>query len=135
MNYFARIQYLGTAYAGWQRQPNANSVQAEIEKCLTTIYQEKIEIMGCGRTDAGVHAKEFYFHFQTDFEKPQQQISRLNGFLPKDIVINEIWSVNDTAHARFDAHHRAYQYHISFCLLYTSPSPRDATLSRMPSSA
>ena len=112
--FFARIQYLGKNYAGWQRQPNANSVQEEIEKCLSTIFREEIAIMGCGRTDAGVHAKKFYFHFETSFSDPDGHCDRLNGFLPRDIVIEKIAQVPDEAHARFDANHRAYEYHISF---------------------
>ena len=112
--FFARIQYLGKNYAGWQRQPNANSVQEEIEKCLSTIFREEIAIMGCGRTDAGVHAKKFYFHFETNFPDPDGHRARLNGFLPRDIVIEEIIPVPEEAHARFDAHHRAYEYHINF---------------------
>ncbi len=114
MRFFARIQYLGKNYAGWQRQPNANSVQEEIEKCLSTIFREEIAIMGCGRTDAGVHAKKFYFHFETSFSDPDGHRARLNGFLPRDIVIEEIIPVPEEAHARFDAHHRAYEYHINF---------------------
>ncbi len=114
MRFFARIQYLGKSYAGWQRQPNANSVQAEIEKCLSTIFREEIAIMGCGRTDAGVHAKKFYFHFETTQTDPTAHIARLNGFLPRDIVIEGIYQVPDEAHARFDANHRAYEYYINF---------------------
>jgi len=114
LKFFARIQYNGKQYAGWQRQPNANSVQEEMEKCLSTIFREEIAIMGCGRTDAGVHAKKFYFHFETTFDQPNEHLSRLNGFLPKDIVIEGIYPVPAEAHARFDAHHRAYAYHINF---------------------
>ncbi len=114
MRYFARIQYHGGQYAGWQRQPNANSVQEELEKALSTILQEEIGIMGCGRTDAGVHAKKFYFHFDTVHQNPSIHIKRLNGFLPKDISIHEIHHVPDQAHVRFDAYRRAYQYHLSF---------------------
>jgi len=115
LKYFARIQYHGKQYAGWQRQPNANSVQAEIEKALSTIFREEISIMGCGRTDAGVHAKKFYFHFNAAHKNPHDHIQRINGFLPKDISIHEIHLVPDEAHARFDANRRAYQYHVSFC--------------------
>lgn len=114
MRYFASIQYQGGQYAGWQRQPNANSVQAEMENALSTVFREEIGIMGCGRTDAGVHASQFFFHFETKFPEPDQQINRLNGFLPKDIVILGIFSVGEEAHARFDAIHRAYEYHVSF---------------------
>ena len=94
--YFARIQYLGSQYAGWQRQPNSNSVQAEIEKALSTIFREDISIMGCGRTDAGVHARKFYFHFDSQFPEPAKHIGRLNGFLPRDISIQGIYAVSYT---------------------------------------
>jgi len=114
LRYFASIQYQGGQYAGWQRQPNANSVQAEIEYALSTVFREKIGSMGCGRTDAGVHASQFFFHFDTEFLAPEQQINRLNGFLPKDIAILGIHSVEEEAHARFDANYRAYEYHVSF---------------------
>jgi tRNA pseudouridine38-40 synthase len=114
LRYFAHIQYRGGKYAGWQRQPNANSVQSECEHALSTIFREEISIMGCGRTDAGVHAKDFYFHFDTNFSTPALQINRLNGFLPKDIVILGIYKVGEEAHARFDANYRAYEYHLSF---------------------
>lgn len=112
MRYFVRIQYHGSQYAGWQKQPTANSVQAELESALSTILREEISIMGCGRTDAGVHASKFYFHFDTNFADPQDQINRLNGFLPKDISIQKIHQVDKQAHARFDANYRAYEYRI-----------------------
>lgn len=114
LRYFARIQYHGKQYAGWQKQPNANSVQAEIENALSTIFREKIGVMGCGRTDAGVHARKFYFHFETSYSKPENQVSRINGFLPKDISLDRIQHVGEEAHARFDANYRAYAYHINF---------------------
>lgn len=114
MRYFAHIQYHGGKYAGWQKQPNANSVQEECEKALSTILQEEIAVMGCGRTDAGVHAKKFYFHFDSMHESPATHIKRLNGFLPKDISMHAIHRVPTEAHVRFDANRRAYQYHVSF---------------------
>lgn len=114
MRFFARIQYHGKQYAGWQRQPNANSVQAEIEHALSTILREKIAIMGCGRTDAGVHARKFYFHFDTAHTDPTRHRSRINGFLPRDISIEQIFSVDEEAHVRFDANYRAYAYHLTF---------------------
>ena len=113
LRFFAHIQYQGGQYAGWQRQPNANSVQAELEHALSTVLREDIGIMGCGRTDAGVHARDFYFHFDTNFSDPALQINRLNGFLPKDISILGIHTVGKEAHARFDANYRAYEYHVS----------------------
>ena len=84
-----------------------------MEHALSTVFREEIGIMGCGRTDAGVHASQFYFHFETKFSKPDQQINRLNGFLPKDIYLISIYPVGVEAHARFDANYRAYEYHLS----------------------
>jgi len=114
LRYFGHIQYHGKNYAGWQRQPNDNTVQEEIEKALSTIFREEIAVMGCGRTDAGVHARKFYFHFDSSFPEPGDHVARINGFLPRDISITLIHPVSDLAHARFDANHRAYEYHINF---------------------
>lgn len=90
MRYFSELSYKGTSYHGWQRQPNGVSVQETIENALTTILGETIGVVGCGRTDAGVHASQYFLHF--DFEKPfpKSFIDRLNKFLPKDISIKQI---------------------------------------------
>jgi len=122
--FFVRIQYHGGQYAGWQKQPSADSVQAEIENALSTIFREEINIMGCGRTDSGVHASKFYFHFDSAFPNPAEQINRINGFLPKDISVYGIYPVGEQAHARFDATYRAYKYHIS---LVKNPFTKDLT--------
>lgn len=114
MRYFIKLAYKGTNYSGWQIQPNAPSVEATIETALSTILSEAIDIVGCGRTDTGVHAKEYYAHFDFEGDFPKAFVPRLNKFLPKDIVIFEIKKVSDEAHARFGATHRAYQYHIVF---------------------
>nr|WP_299342008.1 tRNA pseudouridine(38-40) synthase TruA [Allomuricauda sp.] len=111
MRYFIRFSYLGKAYHGWQKQPNAISVQEVLENALSTILRTSIEIVGAGRTDTGVHAREMYAHF--DFETIQdkgQLIQRLNSLLPQDIAIQEILSAAGTAHARFDATERTYEY-------------------------
>lgn len=114
MRYFIKLAYKGTNYKGWQIQPNAPSVQETIENALSTILNQKIDITGCGRTDTGVHAKEYYAHFDFDGELPKSFLQRINKFLPNDIVFYEIKRVGEEAHARFDAYHRAYEYHIVF---------------------
>jgi tRNA pseudouridine38-40 synthase len=110
--YFIKLAYFGKNYNGWQTQPNAPSVQETIENALFTITREKIEIVGCGRTDTGVHASEYYAHF--DYEKPFPNgfLPRINKILPKDISIFDLIEVAADAHTRFDAFRRAYQYHI-----------------------
>lgn len=114
MRFFIKLAYKGTNYNGWQIQPNAPSVQETIENALSTILNQKIEVVGCGRTDTGVHAKEYYAHFDFDGIFPKGFLQRINKFLPKDIVFYEIQNVKKEAHARFDAYHRAYEYHIVF---------------------
>ncbi|MBZ0242739.1 MAG: tRNA pseudouridine(38-40) synthase TruA [Bacteroidales bacterium] len=114
--YFIHLAYNGSNYHGWQRQNNAHSVQAELEKCLSLKLSSSIDIMGCGRTDTGVHARNFYAHFDLettlDVKHTPILIAELNRFLPRDIVIYDIWEVPAYAHARFDATERTYQYHV-----------------------
>ncbi len=113
MRYFIKFAYNGTLYHGWQSQPNAVTVQETLEKALSLLFKKHIELVGAGRTDTGVHAKEMYAHFdfneqlETDFWIP-----KLNSYLPKDIVIFEIIPVTAEAHARFDATSRTYEYYI-----------------------
>lgn len=115
MRYFIEIAYNGKNYHGWQRQPDAITVQERIETCLTTLLRKPIQITGAGRTDAGVHAKQMFAHFNLESKINEIEIiSRLNSFLPADISINKIQQVNDDAHARFDALFRAYEYYITF---------------------
>lgn len=113
-NYFIKLAFKGTNYHGWQIQDNATSVQAILDHSLTLMLREEITTTGAGRTDTGVHAKEFYAHFNTIEKKEfgNNFIGRLNIFLPKDIVVYGIYPVSDTAHARFDAVSRTYEYHI-----------------------
>lgn len=118
MRYFAELSYKGTNYSGWQRQPNASSIQQTIEEALATFLRIPTPIVGCGRTDAGVHAKQYFCHFDTDKELEDHFVFRLNKYLPKDIAIHQIFKVKDDVHARFDATHRAYEYHI-----HTQKSP------------
>ena len=116
--YFVRLSYNGKNYHGWQIQPNGNSVQAELTKAFRLILRQKnIEIYGAGRTDAGVHAKNFVAHFdvENEIDDIPQMIYKINGFLPKDIAIHDIYKVKNNAHSRFDAKSRTYQYFISIC--------------------
>lgn len=108
--YFIRLSYNGTHYCGWQRQDNAPSVQQSIEDVLSQIYTNKVPILGCGRTDAGVHAKNYIAHLDHDSDITPQLAYKMNRMLNKDIVIHDIRQVKNTAHARFDATSRSYQY-------------------------
>ena len=113
--YFLHISYDGTNYHGWQRQLNSHSVQEEIEGALRKLLrQEKVISVGCGRTDTGVHARDFYLHFNA--EQPilnkEEILFKLNLMLPKDIGLFGLWQVQNLAHARFNADERSYEYHI-----------------------
>ncbi len=114
MRYFIKFSYDGSLYHGWQAQPNAVTVQETLNKALCVILNHPIELMGAGRTDAGVHAKEMYAHFDFDptFEV-QTLVHKLNSFLPKDIAVYDIIVVTPESHARFDATKRTYEYHIN----------------------
>jgi tRNA pseudouridine38-40 synthase len=114
LRYFIKLAYNGTHYHGWQYQPNAASVQETLNKAFSVILNSEINLMGAGRTDTGVHAKEMFAHF--DFETPfdvQNLVHKLNSYLPKDIVVYTIIPVHDEAHTRFDATKRTYEYHIN----------------------
>lgn len=113
MRYFIHLAYHGTTYHGWQIQPNAASVQETLNKAFSVLLQSEMNLMGAGRTDTGVHAREMYAHFDSDttFDIPTL-VHKLNSFLPKDIVIYDIIPVHDDAHTRFDATKRTYEYHI-----------------------
>ncbi|MFM7310527.1 MAG: tRNA pseudouridine(38-40) synthase TruA [Flavobacteriales bacterium] len=115
--YFLQISYDGTGYSGWQRQKNSHSVQAEIELALNKIIkQSKVITTGCGRTDTGVHARQFYLHFNIEGglspEQAQEMMFKLNLMLPRDIGLHALFSVEDKAHTRFDALERSYEYHM-----------------------
>ena len=115
--YFIELAYDGTNYHGWQIQPNAVTVQELLEKALTILLRQPIEIIGCGRTDAGVHAKEYFMHLdvETMDHRPSSIDKRsLNALLPYDIAIKNIIPIHANAHARFDATLRSYEYHIHF---------------------
>jgi tRNA pseudouridine38-40 synthase len=113
LRYFIELAYKGTNYHGWQNQPDVSSVQETLEKALSTLLRTPIEIVGAGRTDAGVHAKQMFAHFDCEIEFDRLNlVHKLNSFLPKDIAIFQIQKVHDDAHARFDATKRTYEYHI-----------------------
>lgn len=115
MRYFIEVSYRGTAYHGWQTQANGSSVQTTLEAALTQRLGKPIYVMGSGRTDAGVHARQQFAHF--DIDQPltltDPFLYSLNCLLPEDIAIHAIFPVQDDHHARFSATSRYYQYHIS----------------------
>jgi len=113
LRYFIKLAYNGTAYHGWQIQPNAASVQETLNKAFSVLLNSEINLMGAGRTDTGVHAREMYAHFdfENSFDIPKL-VHKLNSFLPRDIVIYQIFPVDSEAHTRFDATKRTYEYHI-----------------------
>ena len=116
MRYFLRFAYDGTAFHGSQRQPNGVTVQETIEQALALIFREEVQLTFAGRTDAGVHAREMYAHFDIGDEAMKKErerlVFRLNGILPDSIAIFDIYPVKENAHARFDAIRRTYEYHI-----------------------
>lgn len=114
IRYFLQLSYKGTSYFGWQRQPNAISVQEVVEKTLSTVLREDIAVVGAGRTDTGVHASFYVLHFDVlnEISEPEKQLYHLNRFLPDDIAIQKIKRVNSDFHARFSAVSRTYKYFI-----------------------
>ena len=119
MRYFVWFSYDGTAYHGWQIQPNGNSVQEELQRALSTLLREEISVTGAGRTDAGVHARQMVAHF--DFSEAidlEQLAYKLNRILPCDIAVDRVELVDDDMHARFSATSRTYHYYI-----YTKKDP------------
>lgn len=112
LRYYIHLAYDGTGYSGWQLQKNAKTVQEQLNNALSTLLSEHIWSMGCGRTDAGVHATDFYAHFETARELDEKFTFRLNSILPDDIIIYSVFAVADKAHTRFDAISRTYEYYI-----------------------
>ena len=110
--YFIFLSFNGTCYHGWQIQPNALTVQETLNNALSTMLQEKIETVGAGRTDTGVHASFFTAHFESfnnKLDKEKKWVYKLNGILPDDIVINKITGLSPDSHARFDDLSRTYK--------------------------
>ncbi|MBO4800442.1 MAG: tRNA pseudouridine(38-40) synthase TruA [Bacteroidaceae bacterium] len=116
MRYFIYLSYDGTAYHGWQIQPNGESVQETLQRALATLLHQEVAVTGAGRTDAGVHAALMVAHF--DVEAPLGEdgigslVYRLNAILPHDIAIHRIVPVPPDAHARFSARARTYYYYV-----------------------
>lgn len=114
MRYFIQFSYNGRAYHGWQNQPNAITVQEVLEGAFATLLKNPIALVGAGRTDAGVHAKEMFAHFDCDVINDVSDLMyRLNSLLPEDIAVQNILEVNSDAHARFHATERTYEYVVS----------------------
>jgi tRNA pseudouridine38-40 synthase len=113
--YFIELAYDGTNYHGWQTQPNAVTVQEMLNKALSILLRQPVETLGCGRTDTGVHAKQFYAHFdaKSEIENSKFEMS-FNALLPYDIAVMRLIEVDSEAHARFDATLRSYEYHLHF---------------------
>jgi tRNA pseudouridine38-40 synthase len=120
--FFIELSYNGANYHGWQSQHNAVGIQEVLNKSLSTVLREPIETLGCGRTDAGVHAKQFFAHFDIQdmgyglwtMDKADNILRSLNSILPKDIAVKRIFPVAPDAHARFYATLRSYEYQIHF---------------------
>lgn len=142
--YFIHLAYNGASYHGWQTQRNASeeeravsmqpglpTVQQTLETALAMLLRQPVAVVGCGRTDTGVHASDFYAHFTLVGSMPDNLVFKLNNVLPPDIAIFDIVAVADNAHARFDAVARTYQYHVSdrrlpfrqgqYCRIYFRP--------------
>ena len=114
MRYFIELQYDGAAYFGWQRQPDAVTVEGTIEEKLSMLLRVPTEIVGAGRTDTGVNASFYIAHFDSDKEIECHQLRyKLNKVLPADIAIIRIYEVEPTLHARFDAKEREYTYFLT----------------------
>lgn len=113
MRYKTELCYKGTNYSGWQKQPNANTIQQTIEESINLIFKDNIELTGCGRTDAGVHAKFYVAHFDSENIYNLSSVKKLNKYLPEDISIFNIKPINEDFHARFSAISRTYEYLIS----------------------
>jgi tRNA pseudouridine38-40 synthase len=113
MRYFITLSYDGTRFHGWQIQPNGISVQGELQRALSVLLRQDIQITGAGRTDTGVHASMMVAHFDVPEQLDGQQLAyKLNKFLPCDIAIQKIEPVADDLHARFSATSRTYYYYI-----------------------
>ena len=134
MRYFLKLAYNGAPFHGWQSQPNAVSVQSTLETALTTLCRGEISLTGAGRTDAGVHARVMYAHFDFEGELPDKSrfLLSLNRLAGKAIHIEDIIPVEEDSHARFDAIERSYKYFITFTknpflgnFCWHSPSPLD----------
>ncbi|GHA72061.1 tRNA pseudouridine synthase A [Pontibacter akesuensis] len=124
MRYFFHIGYSGTNYSGWQRHPYGLGVQQVLETSIKQVLKVPVNLVGCGRTDAGVHASQFFFHLDLEQEWAYDLLFRLNKVLPPDIAIFDIIPMEGLPHARFDATHRSYDY---FIHTYKDPFLNDSS--------
>ena len=122
MRYALKLAYDGTSYYGWQSQTVGNTIQQEIESALQKVTRQAIPVMGCGRTDTGVHAKEYFLHFDYEGSFDERFLFKLNNALARDIAVFEYFPVKDDFHARFSATYRKYEYHI---ITHPDPFQRD----------
>lgn len=116
MRFFLHLGYNGTPFHGWQRQPNASSVQQTLEEALSTVLRKETAVTGAGRTDTGVNARCMYAHFDADetiAADPRRIINSLNRLCGQDIAVYALLPMTDDAHARFDAVSRTYKYFIT----------------------
>lgn len=112
--YFLHLAYNGKAYHGWQVQPGDTTVQGVLEHCLSLKLKQPVSLIGCGRTDTGVNARNFYAHFDSEpIADTAELVHRLNVFLPNDIMVFSCWQVAPDFHARFDALSRTYHYYVT----------------------
>ena len=113
--YFLQLSYDGTAYHGWQVQPNGITVQQVLEEALATLLRCPTEVVGAGRTDAGVHASRMVAHFDTEKLFDTTVLAdKLNRLLPADVAVHGVRLVHGEAHARFSATSRQYKYYVTF---------------------
>jgi tRNA pseudouridine38-40 synthase len=110
--YFIEVSYHGHSYSGFQVQENAPTVQAELEKVLRILIKGVVTLTGSSRTDAGVHARQNYFHFDTDYIITGRQLYNINALLPQDITVISITEMPPGSHCRFDAISRLYTYQL-----------------------
>ncbi|HEY3389465.1 MAG TPA: tRNA pseudouridine(38-40) synthase TruA [Prolixibacteraceae bacterium] len=136
--YFIQLSYDGSAYHGWQIQPNGISVQETVEKALSVVARQSVAVTGAGRTDAGVHASFYVAHFDSDNLNLDSEkiIHNLNCLLPADIAVQVLLKVNPEAHARFDATSRTYKYYLAktkdpFSRQYAAKESRVPDLAKM----
>lgn len=135
MRYFLHLSYDGSAFHGWQRQPNAPSVQQTVEEALSVVCRRTVPIVGAGRTDTGVHARCMYAHFDYDGPLPVSEdrlILSLRRLCGRNIGITDLFPVPEDLHARFSATQREYRYFVSFTptvferqLSWYTPTPLD----------
>lgn len=114
MRYFIEVSYKGTNFHGWQKQPNAPTIQEELEKAFEIILRQSVEVVGSSRTDSGVHAEQQFAHFdwETAITSPERIVLGLNSVLSQDISVKQLIFVREGIHSRFAATHRCYEYRI-----------------------